>query len=240
MIYIVIPARYASSRFPGKPLAKILGKTMIQRVYEQALKSQLASSVIVATDDFKIAEHVESFGGKYIITREDHQTGTDRIAEVVEKIDDAQIIVNVQGDEPLICPKSIDMAIQAMLDNSNLEMSTLVRESFSDNEFTNPNIVKVAIDKDSYALYFSRSIIPFARNNDDLPYYIHIGLYVYRRNTLLQLSKLPMAAIEHKESLEQLRALYNGIKIKTVTTSYMPISVDSPDDIEKVEAVIES
>lgn len=238
MIYVVIPARYESTRFPGKPLAQIAGKTMIQRVYEQAKKSTLVDKVIVATDDNKIFDHVSSFGGEVVLTSSEHQSGTDRIAEVIQKEDNADIIINVQGDEPIIPPEAIDLIAQPLLKEPEVQMSTLIRKCQSEEDFHNPNIVKAVIDKNNFALYFSRSCIPYIRNKDRISHYLHIGLYAYRRETLLQLCKIPPANLEQCEGLEQLRALYNGIKIKALITDYQPVSVDIPEDVAKVEDYI--
>ena len=235
MIYAIIPARYQSTRFPGKPLAMIDGKMMIQRVYEQTLKASLVDEVVIATDDKRIEDAVLSFGGKVIMTSSEHKSGTDRLAEVVRKNYTINIAVNIQGDEPVIPPECIDMAIRPLMDDDKIAMSTLIRKCYSEEDLNNPNIVKTVINKDGLALYFSRSCIPYKRNNSSLDHYLHIGLYVYRRETLLQLSHLSPSDIEETEGLEQLRALYNGIKIKTVLTDYSPVSVDIPDDIEKVE-----
>lgn len=235
MIKVIIPARYQSTRFPGKPLALIAGKSMIQRVYEQASKASLVQEVIVATDDQRIYDAVIAFSGNVVMTADTHQSGTDRLAEVALKQQDIDIIVNVQGDEPVIPPECIDMAVQPLIDDPSVSMATLVRKCTSAEDLHNPNIVKAVLAKNNFALYFSRSCIPFERNQTELSHYLHIGLYVYRRQTLLQLSQLEPALIERTESLEQLRALYNGINIKAVVVDYAPIGVDTPEDIIKVE-----
>lgn len=240
MIKVIIPARYQSSRFPGKPLAMIAGKSMIQRVYEQAQKARLVQEVVVATDDQRVYNAVQAFGGQVIMTSDQHQSGTDRLAEVARAQQDIDIIVNVQGDEPVIPPEAIDMAIQPLVDDPEICMGTLVRKCANPEDLKNPNIVKAVLDKNSYALYFSRSLIPYKRNNAGIDYYLHIGLYVYRKETLLQLSQLEPAPIERTESLEQLRALYNGIRIKAVVADYAPIGVDTPEDIQKVEKYLEN
>lgn len=235
MINVIIPARYQSTRFPGKPLAVIDGKTMIRRVYEQAQKATVVNDVIVATDDERIRQEVESFGGRVIMTSLRHKSGTDRLAEVVSADKTIEIVVNVQGDEPVIPPEAIDMAVRPLIDDPEISMSTLIRKCGSREDLENSNIVKVVTDKEGFALYFSRSCIPFIRNEFKTDHYLHIGLYVYRRETLLGLSYLPTADIEECEGLEQLRALYNKIKIKTVLANYNPISVDVPEDVVKVE-----
>ncbi|MEW5819275.1 MAG: 3-deoxy-manno-octulosonate cytidylyltransferase [Cyanobacteriota bacterium] len=238
MIYAIIPARYQSTRFPGKPLTMIDGKPMIQRVYEQASKARLIDEVLIATDSEKIKEAVLTFGGKVVMTSEKHNSGTDRLAEVVLNNNDIDIAVNVQGDEPVIPPECIDDALRPFIDNPDIKMGTLIRKCNDQQDLNNPNIVKVVIDKEFNALYFSRSCIPYIRNNAESVHYLHIGLYVYRRETLLALSNLPQSDIEKTEGLEQLRALYNNIRIKTVLTDYSPIGVDIPEDVEKVEQYI--
>lgn len=238
MIYAVIPARYDSTRFPGKPLVRISGVTMIQRVYEQALKARLVDKVIVATDDERIKNVVTAFGGNAVMTSKEHNSGTDRIAEVILNKSDADIIVNLQGDEPIIHPESIDNAVKPLLEQSNIGMSTLIRKCENKKDLDNPNIVKVVIDRDAYAIYFSRSCVPYIRNEGGINHYLHVGLYVYKRDTLLKLSQLSQSELELTESLEQLRAIYNGIKIKTVMTDYIPISVDIPGDVKTVEEQI--
>lgn len=238
MIYALIPARYQSTRLPGKPLEMISGKSMIQRTYEQAQKAQLVDDVIVATDDERIQQAVLAFGGKVIMTSSTHTSGTDRLAEIAKNNKDIDIIVNVQGDEPIISPECIDKAVKPLIDDHNIMMSTLIRKCEEQRDLENNNIVKVVFDRDDFAMYFSRSCIPFKRTAGLMDHYLHIGLYVYRRETLIQLSEMAPAPIEQTESLEQLRALYHGIKIKTVKTNYTPISVDVPDDIKKVEEFI--
>lgn len=238
MIYALIPARYHSTRLPGKPLKMIAGKSMIQRTYEQAQKAKLVDEVIVATDDERIQNAVLGFGGKVIMTSSNHTSGTDRLAEIAINNQMIDIIVNVQGDEPIISPECIDQAIKPLIDDDSVMMSTLIRKCTDKEDLENNNIVKVVFDKDDFAMYFSRSCIPFERSKSLMDHYLHIGLYVYRCDTLIQLSKMPPALIEQSESLEQLRALYNGIKIKTVITDYTPISVDIPEDIKKVEEFI--
>jgi 3-deoxy-manno-octulosonate cytidylyltransferase (CMP-KDO synthetase) len=238
MIYAILPARYDSTRFPGKPLAMIAGKTMIERVYEQAQKASLIDYIVVATDDTRIEQAVKSFGGNVIMTSRDHKSGTDRLAEVVKNNENIDIAVNIQGDEPLISPDSIDMAIRPFFEDTSIQMTTLIRKCQNPEDLKNTNVVKVVKDKNHFALYFSRSCIPYQRNQTYCDYYLHIGLYAYRRETLLTLSSLPQAEIEQTESLEQLRALYNGISIKTVLTDYCPIGVDTPGDIEKVETFL--
>ena len=249
-ISAVIPARYGSTRFEGKPLADILGKPMIRWVYEGVSQSKLIKKVIVATDDQRILEAVQEFGGNAVMTSPEHPTGTDRVAEVAQKLK-SEIIVNVQGDEPLIKGSIIDKAIRPLMTDDKLPMSTLITPIDEVKDWLNPHIVKVVADQKCFALYFSRSPIPFPRDlNIDrleshpfgtkraLPKRIfkHIGLYVYRRTFLLKLSKMKPTPLEKLEKLEQLRVLENGFRIKVIPVDYEPISVDTPEDLQKVVA----
>ncbi len=240
----VIPARYASTRFEGKALADIMGKPMVQRVYERASKATLVSEVIVATDDPRIEAAVKAFGGRVEMTSSAHETGTDRIAEVASRIE-AEIIVNVQGDEPLIEPAMIDEAIRPLVDDSSIVMGTLKSRIRNLHDFLSPNVVKVITDLTGFALYFSRSPLPFFRDkwNDlkdeafasgRLLCHKHIGIYVYRRDFLIQYTRMPQTRLEKSEKLEQLRVLENGHRIRVVETEYESIGVDSPLDLEKV------
>ena len=237
----VIPARYGSSRFPGKIIADIVGIPMIQRVYEQVTKSKLLDELYVAVDDKKVYDCVVGFGGNAVMTGPQHQSGTDRIAEVMQKID-ADIVVNIQGDQPLLDPLMIDEAVLPMLDNPDIPMSTI--KTKVDKELVNdPGVVTVVTDKDGFALYFSRATIPFARDNQEIDYYEHVGLYVYRKDFLLQISKMPASPLEKIEMLEQLRVLENGYKILVVETkspSAAGVSVDTPEDLKNVEELIKS
>lgn len=231
----VIPARYQSTRFPGKVLAEISGKPMIQRVYEQTIKSKLIDSVLVAVDDQRIYNCVKGFGGKVVMTASHHQSGTDRIAEAVEKTD-ADIVVNIQGDQPIIDPLMIDEAVQPLLDDPTLEMSTL-KIKIPKEDYHDPGIVKVVTDEHGFALYFSRSLIPYPAN--DLPFevYEHVGLYVYQKDFLLKISRTPQSYLEKIEKLEQLRVLENGYKIFVVETNSKRVagmSVDTPEDLAKL------
>ncbi|MBN2313849.1 MAG: 3-deoxy-manno-octulosonate cytidylyltransferase [Sedimentisphaerales bacterium] len=235
----VIPARYGSSRFEGKVLTDIAGKSMIQRVYERARQSKTLDELLVAVDDPRVQSHVETFGGKAILTGAHHQSGTDRIAEVVEKMP-VDIVVNIQGDQPLLDPNMIDEAVQPMIDNPDIQMSTLKREIDKD-EFDDPGVVKVVVDENNFALYFSRSLIPYPRYDENLHVYEHVGLYVYRKDFLLKISKMPQGYLEKLESLEQLRVMEKGYKIlvvETKTNRTAGISVDTPEDLKKVEKVI--
>jgi len=233
----IIPARYSSSRLPGKPLKDICGKTMVQRVYEQVKKVSLVDKVIVATDDQRIFNKVKSFKGNVIMTSKDHKTGTDRLAEVAAKIE-TDIIVNVQGDEPLINPSVIKSAIEPLLSDDSLKMSTLKHLIKDEEEISNPNVVKVITDKNKNAIYFSRSKIPYARNSQKFNYYKHIGLYVYRRKFLLRFAKMESTTYEVQESLEQLRVIENGYKIKVIETEYDSIGVDTEEDLDKVRNIL--
>lgn len=236
-ITAIIPARYSSSRLPGKPLKNICGKTMVLRVYEQVKKVILIDEVIVATDDQRIFNEVKNFNGNVIMTSKDHKTGTDRLAEVASEID-SDIIVNVQGDEPLIKPSVIKSAIEPLLLDSSLKMSTLKHLIKDEKEIDNPNVVKIITDKNNNAVYFSRSKIPFARNNQKFNYYKHIGLYVYRRDFLLKYSKMKSTPLELQESLEQLRVIENGYKIKVIETEYDSIGVDTEEELNKVRNIL--
>jgi len=238
----VIPARYGSTRFKGKIVAKIAGKPMIQRVYEQAKQSKLLDELFVAADDARVQACVEGFGGNVVITNPHHQSGTDRIAEVVEKVP-ADIVVNIQGDQPLIDPLMIDEAVQPLLEHPEIPMSTL-KMRISREDFADPNIVKVVVDKQDFALYFSRSLIPYPRVDKDIKVYEHIGLYVYQKDFLLNISKLPQSYLEKIELLEQLRVLENGYKIIVVEThsanaAIAGFSVDTREDLAKVEKFLE-
>ncbi|ANA40161.1 MULTISPECIES: 3-deoxy-manno-octulosonate cytidylyltransferase [Geobacter] len=243
-ITAIIPARFASTRFPGKALADIAGKPMVQHVYERTARARLVSEVVVATDDDRIAQAVRGFGGRVEMTSRDHETGTDRLAEVASRIG-AEIIVNVQGDEPLIEPAMIDEAIAPLAENPAVRMGTLKSRIRTLHDFLSPNVVKVVTDLEGYALYFSRSPLPFFRDkwNDlkdesfasgRLLCYKHVGLYVYRRDFLLEFAKMPPTVLELAEKLEQLRALENGCRIRVVETAHESIGVDTPNDLEKV------
>jgi 3-deoxy-manno-octulosonate cytidylyltransferase (CMP-KDO synthetase) len=235
---IIIPARYASTRLPGKPLIEVKGKPIIQWVYEQASKSKLAQDVIVATDDEKIFNAVKSFGGEVRMTSADHQSGSDRIAEIVRKDPDIAIAVNVQGDEPMLNPDSIDNAVKSLLEDEKADISTLIRKIHDKEEVQNPNLVKAVIANDGKALYFSRSPIPYPRKEEFAVYYGHVGLYAYRREALLRMTELPQTDLEQAECLEQLRALQNGFVIKTAEIDYTPTGIDTPEDLERFKACV--
>lgn len=230
----VIPARYGSTRFPGKALAMLAGKPIIQHVYERCSEAQYLDTVVVATDDRRIADVVEGFGGIAVMTSRDHQSGTDRIAEVVQGID-CEAVVNIQGDEPLINSAVIDRIAEELINDSQVEMVTPITETTDPEEIQNPNIVKVVIDVNGYALYFSRFPIPFIRDEQPGKWYKHIGLYGYRKEFLLRFVSYKPSFLENAERLEQLRVLENGHKIKTVVTAYQSIGVDTPADLMEVE-----
>ncbi len=212
---------------------------MIEHVYRRASEARTVSSVIVATDDARIEAAVKAFGGDVRLTSPEHQSGTDRLAEVAATLDCA-LIVNVQGDEPLIEPAMIDAAVEPFAHDETIEMSTLRRRLSDPSEFTNPNVTKVVVDRDGRAMYFSRAAIPFARDGSPAaPAWRHVGLYVYRRDCLLRLSRLPQTALERSEALEQLRALEHGVRIQVIETQHDSIGVDTPEDLERVRAIVD-
>jgi 3-deoxy-manno-octulosonate cytidylyltransferase (CMP-KDO synthetase) len=240
----VIPARFASQRLPAKPLLDLLGKPMVQRVYEQAKKARLLTRVIVATDDERIASVVRNFGGDVVITPPEIKSGSDRVAAVAAR-NDGDIFLNIQGDEPLIVPEMIDQAAEILVDDAQAVVGTLARRIDSIEELLNPGIVKVVVDKNSNALYFSRSIIPFVRDEAEKlrwlemrTFYKHIGLYVFRRDFLVGFAKMPASSLEQSEKLEQLRILENGFKIKVGFTVHDSIPIDTQDDVERVLALL--
>jgi 3-deoxy-manno-octulosonate cytidylyltransferase (CMP-KDO synthetase) len=239
-VLAVIPARYASSRFPGKPLATIAGRPMIQHVVERVKRAQNVSRVVVATDEKSIKDAVEAFGGEAVLTRHDHATGTDRVAEVALH-ETAEIYVNVQGDEPLIDPGTIDSVVSAMLEDETMQIGTPCTAIDQPNDIMDPNIVKVVRDFESNALYFSRAPIPWVRERSaagDVRHWKHLGLYAFRREVLVEYPTLPPGELERIEQLEQLRWLENGFVIGVVETDYDAVSVDVPSDIERVEHLI--
>ena len=235
----IIPARYASTRFPGKPLAILGGKTVIQRVYEQA--SSVLEEAYVATDDERILQVVEQFGGRAVMTRADHKSGTDRIEEAAEKIGtDADVIINVQGDEPFIQPSQIETMMR-LFDNPTTQIGTLGKRFDSIEATLNPNSPKIVTDLQGFALYFSRSIIPFVRGKEQTewlksyPFLKHLGLYAYRREVLHEVTQLPQSHLELAESLEQLRWLENGYRIRVGLTDVETVGIDTPEDLERAE-----
>lgn len=233
----VIPARYASTRLPGKPLKDIAGEPMICRVYDRASLAQRTEATVVATDDKRIETVVEAHGGHAVMTKKDHPTGTDRLAEVAEKLPDYDLIINVQGDEPLIDPELIDSLAAAFDDDPELQMATVKTEIADEAEQANPNNVKVVTDKNGYALYFSRSLLPYPRHHLGIPVYKHIGIYAYKRDFLLKYAKLEPTPLERAESLEQLRALENGYRIKVIETTSRFVGVDTEEDLAEVNRI---
>ncbi len=234
----VIPARFASSRFPGKALAPLAGRPMIEHVWERASRSRYLTSLLIATDDDRIASVARRFGARVRMTNPNHATGTDRLAEVASA-EEAALYVNIQGDEPLINPDAIDAAILPLCADPDIAMGTLRKKIDFTDEIQNPNVVKVVTNFAGDAIYFSRSPIPFERDGrPGLPiYYKHIGLYVYRRDLLLHYPDLPVGPLEQAERLEQLRALENGYRIRVVNTEYESLGVDTPEDLERVNQI---
>ena len=237
---IIIPARYGSTRLPAKPLLKVKDKPIIQYVYEAAKKSKLQNGVIVATDDIRIKEAVEKFGGKCEMTDKNHKCGSDRIAEVLNRHPEYDYILNLQGDEPQITPEVIDLAINTLQNDSKADISTLVRQITSPEQINNPNCVKCVFDNNFNALYFSRCPIPYERNKSQANYYAHIGIYCYKKDSLNKITQLEQADIEKQESLEQLRALKNGMKIKIAITDLNPTGIDTIEDYEKFKSLVEN
>lgn len=234
---IIIPARYGSSRLEGKPLIKVEGKPIIQWVYEKAQASKLADMIIVATDDERIYNAVKEFGGNVEMTSTEHKCGSDRIKEVVMRHPEISYIVNLQGDEPLIKPESIDEVARNVKEDVNADISTLIRK-ITPEEAENPNLVKCVKDNNGFALYFSRSKIPFERNTSKADFYGHLGIYGYKREALIKMTELPQTTYEMAESLEQLRALQNGMKIKTSVVDFVPVGIDTAEDVENFKKII--
>lgn len=229
----IIPARFGSSRFPGKPLADIYGKSMIQRVYEQCRKTSVLQDVIVATDDERIASHVISFGGRVMMTSPEHQSGTDRCAEIAASLD-CDAVINIQGDEPFIDPAQVELLASAF-ENSNTQIASLVKKITSPEDIANPNIVKAVINLQGEAVYFSRSVVPYNRTPGNIiTYYKHIGIYGYRKQVLLDITRLPVSTLEKAESLEQLRWIENGYRIALRETSLETLAVDTPEDLQRI------
>jgi 3-deoxy-manno-octulosonate cytidylyltransferase (CMP-KDO synthetase) len=243
-VVAIIPARYASTRFPAKPLADIHGKPMIQHVYERTLQADLIDEVIIATDDERISSAAQRFGARAILTSPRHETGTDRLAEVAAELSDVDLVVNVQGDEPMIEARMIDTAVEPLLENSDISMGTLMARIDTPEDFNNPNVVKVVTDQRGMALYFSRSPIPHVRDAGSdakrMSGYRHIGLYVYRRHFLLRYPHLESTPLEQAEKLEQLRALEHGYRIHVALTTHQSQGVDTPEDLERVRVALAS
>ena len=240
----IIPARYASTRFPGKPLAMLGGKTVIQRVYEQA--TSVLGEAYVATDDERIFQTVEQFGGRAVMTRSDHKSGTDRIQEAADKIGtDADVIINVQGDEPFIQSSQID-TLMHLFDDPATQIGTLGKPFESLEAIENPNSPKIVTDNRGFALYFSRSIIPYIRGKErdswfgEYPFLKHLGIYAYRREVLAEVTKLPQSSLEKAESLEQLRWLQNGYRIRVGLTDVETVGIDTPEDLQRAEEFLAS
>ena len=240
MILGIIPARFASSRFPGKPLVDIQGKSMIRRVYEQARQARLIQQVVVATDDRRILEHVHAFGGDALLTRNDHPSGTDRCAEVARLFPAAKVILNIQGDEPFVQPEQIDLLAETLLSRPKFQIATLAKRIEDPALLHNPNVVKVVFSAQTGAIYFSRHAIPFLRGHDPKDwldhhtYFKHIGLYGFRRAALLRVARLPPTALERAESLEQLRWLEHGLRIAVGVTTLETFGIDVPEDLRRI------
>lgn len=240
----IIPARFASSRFPGKPLVNIGGKSMIRRVYEQVSQTERVEKVVVATDDRRIYDHILEFGGQALMTGTEHRSGTDRCAEVAEVLPEFDIIVNVQGDEPFIQPQQIELAVQPLLDDPACQIATLAKKISDPDLIQNPHIVKVVFNNSRRALYFSRSPLPYVRNRppENWPkvgkFYKHIGLYAFKSSVLRKIAALPPSPLEKLEGLEQLRWLENGYAIQVSLTKRETIGVDTPEDLERVQRLL--
>ncbi|GAC1675144.1 MAG: 3-deoxy-manno-octulosonate cytidylyltransferase [Candidatus Acidiferrum sp.] len=240
-VVIVIPARYGSTRLPGKPLVSLAGKTMIQRVYERAKLARRADQVIVATDDDRIVKAVQEFGGEARMTRGDHRTGTERVAEVAAHVE-GSVFVNAQGDEPLLDPAAIDTAVAALLEDPPAAIATVATPVKLLSDVMDPNVVKTVLDFDGNALYFSRAPIPWVRDTAGkvhVKYWKHLGLYVFQRDALLEYPTLPQGELERIEQLEQLRWMENGWKIRVAEVEHDAVSVDVPEDVARVEKLLQ-
>lgn len=239
-VVVIIPARYASTRLPGKALAEIAGRPLIQHVYERAIQARGIQRVVVATDDERIRAAVAGFGGEVMMTSPEHRTGTDRVAEAAEAFD-AEVVVNLQGDEPLILPGVIELVAAALGPDEPAPMASAMTRVRTPEERDSPSVVKVVVDRNGYALYFSRYPIPFVREagRPHMPYR-HLGIYAYRKEFLRRFTLLPSTPLEQLEMLEQLRALEHGYRIRMVETDYHPIGVDTPEDLIRVRALMES
>ena len=236
---IIIPARYGSSRLEGKPLLTANNKPIIQWVWEKASNCPLADRVIVATDDERIFNACKAFGAEVEMTSASHKSGSDRIAEVAQRHPEIEYIINLQGDEPLIEESNIELVIKGVKEDENADISTLVRKITDEKDITNPNLVKCVFDINHYAMYFSRSKIPFERGNNKGEFYGHLGIYGYKREALFKMTKLPQSMCEISESLEQLRALQNGMKIKVAIVNNIPVGIDTMEDFEHFKSMIE-
>jgi 3-deoxy-manno-octulosonate cytidylyltransferase (CMP-KDO synthetase) len=236
---IIIPARYGSSRLEGKPLLKACNKPIIQWVWEKAKKVPMVDRVIIATDDKRIYDACIEFGAEVEMTSVNHKSGSDRIAEVASRHPEISYIINLQGDEPLIEQENIELVIKGIKDDEKSDISTLVREITDETESENPNLVKCVFDINNYAMYFSRSKIPFERNSGKSKIYGHLGIYGYKKESLFKMTKLEQTTYEQAESLEQLRALQNGMKIKVSVVKNVPVGIDTIEDFEKFKAMVE-
>ena len=236
---IIIPARYGSSRLEGKPLLRANNKPIIQWVWEKASKCPLVDRVIIATDDERIFNVCKDFGAEVEMTSTEHKSGSDRIAEVAERHPEIAYIINLQGDEPLIEQANIELVIKGVLEEEKADISTLLREIKDEDEAQNPNLVKCVFDVDNYAMYFSRSKIPYERNAGKSKIYGHLGIYGYKREALFRMTKLHQTTYEQAESLEQLRALQNGMKIKVAVVDNIPVGIDTLEDFEKFKRMVE-
>lgn len=240
----IIPARFASTRFPGKVLVDIKGQSMLERVYHQVQQTQTIDAIVVATDDERILNHVQSFGGTAVMTRIDHRSGTDRCAEVVSHLPDVGIVVNIQGDEPLIDPSQIDLVVESLRAENALGIASLAKQIEDEADIFNPNVVKVVFDQSHRALYFSRQTLPYVRGKSQsdwkksIPFFKHIGLYGFKKEVLLAISQLPAGQYEMAEGLEQLRWMEAGYAIQLRLTEKETIGVDTPEDLKKIEALI--
>lgn len=236
---IIIPARYGSSRLEGKPLLEACGKPIIQWVWEKACKCKGIDRVIVATDDDRIFNACKKFGAEVEMTSVNHKSGSDRIAEVANRHPEIGYIINLQGDEPLIEEDNIELVRKGVVEDENADISTLVREITDEDEVSNPNLVKCVFDLNGYAMYFSRSKIPYERNVGESKFYGHLGIYGYKKESLFKMTSLPQAPYEKAESLEQLRALQNGMKIKVAVVKNIPVGIDTLEDFEKFKSIVE-
>jgi 3-deoxy-manno-octulosonate cytidylyltransferase (CMP-KDO synthetase) len=240
-VVVVIPARYGATRLPGKPLVLLAGKPMIQRVYERAKLAKTPDRVIVATDDERILHAVEAFGGEARMTRSDHRTGTERVAEIAAHVD-GEVFVNVQGDEPLLDPAALDTAVNALLEEPRADVATVATPIKTPADIMDPNVVKTVLDFDGNALYFSRAPIPWVRDTASkiqVRHLKHLGLYVFQRDVLLEYPTLPQGELERIEQLEQLRWMENGVKIRVAEVEHDAISVDVPEDVARVEKLLQ-
>lgn len=239
-IAIIIPARYGSSRLEGKPLLKANNKPIIQWVWEKASSCERVDRVIVATDDDRIFNACKEFGAEVEMTSSEHKSGSDRIAEVAKRHPEIGYIINLQGDEPLIEKSNIELVIDGILEDEMADISTLVREIKDEDEINNPNLVKCVFDLNNYAMYFSRSKIPYERNFGKAKFYGHLGIYGYKKDALFKMTSLSQATYEQAESLEQLRALQNGMKIKVAVVNNIPVGIDTLEDFEKFKSMVEA